>query len=354
MLKSIRIKNYRGFQDCSIHDFGRINIFAGMNNSGKTTLLEALFLWSSGGNPQLAFNPVVVRVDVPVEKVPMPSPMPSMIPAARYMWSTAWQPMFHALGLGTQIEIVGEHETSGRLALDISTEQSNELVLSPNSDTSNDYPDDLIFRYGNGAKSNLLEIRIKTSGPSYDINTNGGIEVPFHTVFVGMHNVLTDIERLSKLKKENADASVLKAIQMVDPSINSIEIGVLSNHVIILADVGFEDRLPLQTLGVGPQRIASLATSAAAAAGGFLLIDEFDAGLHHSKLGDVWKALHAIAVDKNVQVFATTHSYECVRTAAEVLGDEEPHFYRLQGGTATSYPPDVLADAISAQMEVRG
>ncbi len=354
MLESIRIKNYRGFKDCSIQDFGRINIFAGMNNSGKTTLLEALFLWSAGGNPQFAFSPVVVRVDVPVERVPMPGPIPSLTPAAGYMWSTAWQPMFHDLGLETPIEITGTHEISGKLELDISTEQSNELVLSPNSNTSNGYPDDLIFRYRNDGKNGLLEIRIKTSGNSYDINTSGEIEIPLQAVFVGMHNMVTDIERLSRLKKEKGDAGVLKAIQMVDPSINSIEIGVLGSQVIILADVGLEDRLPMQTLGAGPQRVAALATSAAAAAGGFLLIDEFDAGLHHSKLGDVWKALHAIAVDKNVQVFATTHSYECVRTAAEVLGDEEPHFYRLQGGTATSYPPDVLADAIAAQMEVRG
>ncbi len=100
MLKSIRIKNYRSFKDCSISDFGRINIFAGMNNSGKTTLLEALFLWSAAGNPQFAFNPIVVRVDVPVERVPVPGPTSSMMPAAGCMWSTAWQPMFHALGVG--------------------------------------------------------------------------------------------------------------------------------------------------------------------------------------------------------------------------------------------------------------
>ncbi|MXW97852.1 MAG: AAA family ATPase [Acidimicrobiaceae bacterium] len=352
MLESIRIKNYRSFKDCMISDFGRINIFAGMNNSGKTTLLEALFLWSAAGNPQFAFNPVVVRVDVPVERVPVPGPTPGMMPAAGYMWSTAWQPMFHALGLGTPIEIVGNHGSLGRLELNISTERSNVLVLSPDTDTSDDYPDDLIFRYG--SKSDLREIRIRTSGASYDMETRGEVEILLPSVFEGMYNTSIDIERLSKLKKEKTDASVLKAIQMVDPSVNSIEIGVLGNRVVILADVGLSDRLPLQTLGAGPQRVATLATSAAAAAGGFFLIDEFDAGLHHSKLGDVWRALHTIAIDKDVQVFATTHSYECVSAAAEALGDGEPHFYRLQDGQATSYPPDVLADAIAARMEVRG
>lgn len=354
MLNSIRIRNYRSFEDCKISNLGRVNIFAGMNNSGKTTLLEALFLWSAAGNPQFAFNPTVVRVDVPVERVLLPGPVPNIMPAAGYMWSTAWQPMFHALSTGTPIEIIGEHESLGTLQLTISTERSKALILSPSADISDDHPDDLLFQYGRRGDGELCRIRIKTQGStSYEVESTGEVEIPLQSAFVGMYNIAIDIERLSKLKKEKADASVLKAIQMVDTSVKSIEIGLLDNHAVILADVGLSDRLPLQTLGAGPQRIATLATSAATAAGGVLLIDEFDAGLHHSKFGDVWRALHAIAVEREVQVFATTHSYECVRAANEALGDGEPHFYRLHDGHATNYPPNVLADAIAAGMEVR-
>jgi predicted ATP-dependent endonuclease of OLD family len=353
MLSSIRISNYRGFKDCKVRDLGRVNIFAGMNNSGKTTLLEALFLWSAAGNPQFAFNPIVVRVDVPVERVLLPAAAPNMMPAAGYMWSTAWQPMFHSLATETPIKIVGAHESLGTLELTISTERSKSVVLSPNADTNEDHPDDLLFRYGRSGDGELCLIRIKTQGTQYDVEGAGEVEVHLQSIFEGMYNIAIDVERLSKLKKEKADASVLKAIQMVDASVKSIEIGIMDGRAVILADVGLSDRLPLRTLGAGPQRIATLATSAAAAAGGLLLIDEFDAGLHYSKLGDVWRALHAIAVDRDVQVFATTHSYECVRAADEVLSDGEPRFYRLQDGQVTSYPPDVLTDAIAAGMEVR-
>ena len=354
MLSSIRISNYRGFKDCKVSDLGRVNIFAGMNNSGKTTLLEALFLWSAAGNPQFAFNPIVVRVDVPVETVLLPTAVPNVMPAAGYMWSTAWQPMFHSLATDTPIKIVGAHESLGTLELKISTERSKSVVLSRTADTNEDHPDDLLFRYGRKDDGELCLIRIKTQGGTkYDVEGTGEVEVPLQSIFEGMYNIAIDVERLSKLKKEKADASVLKAIQMVDDSVKSIEIGIMDGRAVILADVGLSDRLPLQTLGAGPQRIATLATSAAAVAGGVLLIDEFDAGLHYSKLGDVWRALHAIAVDRDVQVFATTHSYECVRAADEVLSNGEPHFYRLQDGKVTSYPPDVLADAIAAGMEVR-
>ncbi|MDE0269160.1 MAG: AAA family ATPase [Acidimicrobiaceae bacterium] len=354
MLKSIRIRNYRSFKDCKIDDLGRINIFAGMNNSGKTTVLEALFLLSAAGNPRFAFSPTVVRVGIPAEIAPLSNPVTNVIPpAAGYMWSTAWQPMFHELATRTPIEIVGDHESWGSLQLTISTERSEALVLSSNADTS-DHPDDLLFRHGrrDGGESRL--IRIKPQGDTgYGVDVTGDFDMHFQAAFVGIDNITLDVERLSKLKKEKADASVLEAIQKVDASVKSIEIGVLDTHAVILADVGLSDRLPLQTLGAGPQRIATLATSAATVAGGVLLIDEFDAGLHHSKFDDVWRALHDIAVDRDVQVFATTHSYECVRSADEVLGDGEPNFYRLQDGQVTNYPPDVLADAIAARMEVR-
>ena len=354
MLKSIRIRNYRGLADCKIDNLGRVNIFAGLNNSGKTTLLEAVFLWSAGGNPQFAFNPIVVRVDVPSERALLAGPGPS-VPAAGYMWSTAWQPMFHALATGDPIEIVGEHNPLGWLQLTISTESARDLVLSPDADWTNGHPDDLLFTYKYRKDDEKSIIRIKTQEDTqYNVEGQGEVGIPLLAIFEGMNNAATDIERLSKLKREKEDASVLEAIRMVDPSVESIEIGVLDGHAVILADVGLPDRLPLQTLGAGAKRIATLATSATAAAGGVLLIDEFDAGLHHSKFGEVWRALHAIAADKGVQVFATTHSYECVRAAQAVLDEDELRFFRLHDGKAADYPPEVLGDAIATGMEVRG
>ena len=184
MLKSIRIRNYRGFKDCKIDDLGRVNIFAGMNNSGKTTILEALFLWSAGGNPQFAFNPTVVRVDVPVERSLLPGPISSAMPPAGYMWSTAWQPMFHALATSKLIEIIGKHDPLGVIQLTISTERSRSLVLSPNSDITHDYPDDLLFQYRYGSDDEPCLIRIKTKDiAKCDIENNSEMKIPLRSVF---------------------------------------------------------------------------------------------------------------------------------------------------------------------------
>ena len=40
--KNIEIKNFRGIDHLEIDDFSRVNVFVGQNNSGKSTVLEAI------------------------------------------------------------------------------------------------------------------------------------------------------------------------------------------------------------------------------------------------------------------------------------------------------------------------
>ena len=53
MLERLRIRRFRGFKDLQIDGLSRINLVAGANNAGKTTLLEAVFLLGAGGNPRV-------------------------------------------------------------------------------------------------------------------------------------------------------------------------------------------------------------------------------------------------------------------------------------------------------------
>lgn len=50
--------------------------------------------------------------------------------------------------------------------------------------------------------------------------------------------------------------------------------------------------------------------------GGILLVDEIDTGLHYSILGDMWLMLVNAAKQYDTQVFATTHSLDCIRGLA--------------------------------------
>ena len=61
MIQKITIKNFKVFDFIEIEGFSRINVFVGANDSGKTSLLEAIFLSLSPNDPNLLFKTLFFR-----------------------------------------------------------------------------------------------------------------------------------------------------------------------------------------------------------------------------------------------------------------------------------------------------
>jgi AAA15 family ATPase/GTPase len=55
-LEYIRIEDFRGFDTLEIDRLSKINLFVGKNNSGKTSIIEALFLIFGMSNPSILGN----------------------------------------------------------------------------------------------------------------------------------------------------------------------------------------------------------------------------------------------------------------------------------------------------------
>ena len=70
--------------------------------------------------------------------------------------------------------------------------------------------------------------------------------------------------------------------------------------------------VPLKSLGDGAVRLFGVALALANSKDGFLLIDEAENGIHHSIQRDFWMMILKAAHQNNVQVLATTHSWDCV------------------------------------------
>ena len=79
--------------------------------------------------------------------------------------------------------------------------------------------------------------------------------------------------------------------------------------------------VPLKSLGDGALRLLGVALALANSRDGFLLIDEAENGIHHSIQRDFWRMVLETADENNVQVLATTHSYDCVRGFAQAVDD---------------------------------
>ena len=111
MLERLRVRNFRGFENLGVDRLRRINLVAGRNDTGKSTLLEAIFLLGSAANPRLAVNSYVVR-SKGVE-----------LAGRESMAETFWKPLFFALNTAGAISICGRHSLIGDLELTIALDR---------------------------------------------------------------------------------------------------------------------------------------------------------------------------------------------------------------------------------------
>ncbi|MDY6993794.1 MAG: AAA family ATPase, partial [Pseudomonadota bacterium] len=120
-------------------------------------------------------------------------------------------------------------------------------------------------------------------------------------------------------------------------------------------------RVPLGILGDGIRRLLGLAVFLVKSAEGYLLVDEIDTGLHYSTMEDMWRFVIQTANRLNVQVFATTHSSDCVRALAWLQQDEPElaeyvvlHRIEADATQSTRYSAEELEIAARHHIEVRG
>ena len=124
----------------------------------------------------------------------------------------------------------------------------------------------------------------------------------------------------------------------------------------IWGDVGLDELVPLPAMGEGMSRLARIVLGIARSTGGVALVDEIENGFHHAVLPDVWRAIGKAADKFDTQVFATTHSFECVQAADAAL-DDQLAFHRLEaidsGSRCVTYDRENISAAIKHGLEVR-
>jgi predicted ATPase len=90
-----------------------------------------------------------------------------------------------------------------------------------------------------------------------------------------------------------------------------------SSRTVIARSTHYGHPVPLRILGDGVNRLFGLILSLVSAKGGVLLVDEIETGFHYSIMPDVWKTVFRVAADLDIQVFATTHSWDCIEAFQE-------------------------------------
>lgn len=353
MLRDLTIQNYRAFKDFSIDGLARVNLIVGKNNSGKTSFLEAVYLLV---NEEYPFS-LLELLDNRGEFARSPDSQGAVD------YQTAY--IFHGLQGATVrsrsshlINITSQQERSLSLQMQIGPKEFPYTHPGAGLFLNFAYNADII----NAVQA--LNIHDDRSVAAQE-RLNGrrkGVAGPYRFVSADC----LDFEHLAALWDDitlapSKEQDIADALQILEPSVEDVRLASSQTAGRILVKLkGQRDRIPLSSMGEGMRRMLMLAASVVTAEDGVVLIDEIDTGLYYGAQPDMWRLILTVAQRLNVQIFATTHSGDCVAALQEAL-EESPEadgrLFRLEehGGDirAILYEEDELATAVRHAIEVR-
>jgi len=376
MISSIHIKGYRAFDNFEMSGLGRINLLVGTNNSGKTSVLESIYLLSSQGDPG-ALGQLLRRRG---ERLPA-----TVVPGAegairRSSVELDISHLFrgHELQPGATVRIASQNQQPARWI------EFQMAELSP-KDQPEFFPpsDDDI---GPASRVALVVHGFPRPTPSIiPLTRNGGLQPDAIDTFQRRRQrLLTDqppayfittesltgdelVGMWNKISLTPTEGMVLRALQFLDSDIERIAAqataspgyGTQIRGGFIIKRRGWEQPVPIGSMGDGMWRMLAMAIAISHCRGGVLLIDEIDTGLHYSVMSKMWHLIYNTARELDVQVFATTHSHDCVYSLAQVCmngeSDRGVTVQRIEPGRNRSVPydQDEIKMAALRDIEVR-
>jgi len=321
MLKTLRIENFRCFPAFELQKLGQLNLLVGENNSGKTSILEAIQLLTS----QFALESLGELMIGRSEYISTNKPNVDIELDISHLFYG------HEIDVDSTFSIFGDNNHS-RKGISIS------IRAIEKSNPSEDLRKFVL---------ELISVEDKKSIPLHiELSSKGGLALDkvghfgkiltnstAITQFVACSSLTTEkmVELFDQIVLTPEEALVIEALQTIEPNIQRIATtgsgyynyaGSRSGFIILLKN-GYR-RTPIGSMGDGIWRILGLALAIVNAKGGVLLVDEIDTGLHFGAMSKMWKLIWETAKRLNVQVFATTHNSDCWKSLAEIASVENP------------------------------
>ena len=357
MFQNIAVKNFRCFTGLLLQPLARINLIAGMNNTGKTALLEAIHLHNNPGNPpEVAHINLLRGIAEPMQDI---QGIEDVI---------GW--LFHDRQSTGGMEVSSDDEkgqtrTLSVWVLDPATLRERfpdaEAMLQNGIYAKFSNQPRLVLRYQEHGSPDRFAVAVL--GPNTGLSWSGmplPWSIPSVYLSSGVRASDQDLKFFGELEGSKRVDEILPALRIVEPRLVRLAPLPLAGTWTIHGDIGLSRLVPIPFMGEGTRRLLSLVLAIFNASGGVVLIDEIENGLHYSVMKKVWQAVAEAARKADVQVFATTHSYECICAAHEAFADHGPYDFRLHrldrtgdGIGVATYGQETLETALELAHEVR-
>lgn len=281
----LHIESYKIFENFRLEKLNKINIFAGLNNTGKTSLLEAIYLLTRQNDVNAFFE--MVRLKNKFEKL-----------------SPVW------INKTLDTSIIKINGTYNGVETGISISKFEAIDIEKSGYVTSVEIDSFI----DDEKKNYSKVDLYEYSPLKLYYEN--IRILCYSMFKSpfFHKESDIIVSYSKSYEKKLIPLIIDFLKQVDSQIQDIglteEYGI--KRFLVDSSKYSDKKVDITSYGEGLQRIFEISLAFAYAKNGVILIDELETGIHHSLLIEFTKFIQELSAQFNVQVFLTSHSKECI------------------------------------------
>lgn len=341
MFRKINIKSYRGLKNINLNGLGRINVIVGTNNSGKTSILEAIQLFDQ---KEVLSNVISIAKKRESQLVASLG-RNKLLPFEMFLYSFDLYD-----DMKKEIYLRAESYEYGSCRVGIRADFNHEFFYMDELSNSeaeryamcsdeNGYLRTLVGQYiydvgmSKGGRYRFRETQLKPQivdeyGEGRELTQHGRI------LYISPMDIYTNKIISTSLYKGmlvEEKKRLIQLLKLFDERIVNIENG--TNHGSPVTWIEMEDcgLVPISVFGDGLKKVLTLACAVVKMRNGVILIDEFETGIHKRALIQVAEWLVAVTETYNVQVFLTTHSSDAIEALVEAGQDgKEVKAYRLE------------------------
>ena len=340
MISKARFRNFRGFHDLTLDGLRRLNLIVGNNGSGKTALMEGLYL-GAAASPQIALSLRQFRGFPPLQG---PMAVPSL--------AALWEDLFRNFEIppGVEIDLSGNEADkmpfhrylrihsaqNAEITVPFPTPAEPQLPGTPNAAFSN-----ISFEWrskrGDEAETKAVITPQMTPAGLLMGQAAGGIvsgilpaRWPFSADLAAAN--------FTGLVKKGKKRSFIEAMKKLFPDLLEMDAGHEQGQGLLLVHLkNFDRPIPAFLFSDGFGRITEILLLIAQVSSGFVLIDEVENGLYFERYGEVLRAIDEFSRDFETQIFFTTHSDAILDAFHEHVADKTDDFsiircFREEGG----------------------
>jgi AAA15 family ATPase/GTPase len=324
LIKSIKIENFKAFENINFDNLSRFNLIYGRNNSGKTCLLEALHLAFSNINPLQSL--LAIFRDFPFI-------------ALEDSLEDIGQLLFYNFNEKKKIHINLEFESDNKLQVDILKPLYYIKEIPQEFETKINHHSIFInYNYFNSQtkfeKKYLITPLILKKGlksgdsESVDLsflnigNFSFILKPQYYFLALGKIKNNFLIKVYGDIVKKGLKDKLVSCLIDIDKSIKDIDIITVAEEQSI--GIKINDKFyPLNVMGEGFYKIFSIISIMLNKQNGILLIDEIENGIYWKIQGTIWKYIEKYMEEFNIQIFATTHSYEFMQNVVNNISNPQ-------------------------------